>query len=108
MFLKKGAIPKRLYPGSGGEFVETISLGRKVNRLYVVMNGFETEFTEGAYNVGNITVNLSVRHTDGSDTAQLHCKFRLSSDSTWGGTFSALCDYVLIGENYTPSAGIAH
>jgi hypothetical protein len=104
MFLKKGSIPKKLYPGAGGEHIGTIALGKRVSRLYVVMNGFEIGFNNGDNHIKDACVNLSVRHVDGSDTAELHCKFKLNDQNTSGDTFSALCDYVLIGEDYSPAA----
>ena len=67
------------------------------------MNGFEIGFDGGDNNVKDIRVNLSVTHADGSDTAELHCKFKLNDENTSGDTFWALCDYVLIGEDYKPS-----
>jgi hypothetical protein len=105
MFLKKGSIPELLYPGAGGENISTISLGKKVNRLYVVMNGFQIGFRDGDNHVKDICIDLGVRHTDGSDTAELHCKFKLNDENTSGDTFLARCDYVLIGEDYKLPVG---
>jgi hypothetical protein len=62
MFLKKGTIPELLYPGAGGENISTISLGKKVSRLYVAMNGFEIGFRNGDNHVKDISVDLSVLH----------------------------------------------
>ncbi|MDZ4823399.1 MAG: hypothetical protein SH856_08065 [Flavobacteriales bacterium] len=101
MFLKKGSIPKKLYPGAGGEHIGTIALGKKAKQLYAVMRGFEADYGSDDNHVKNIQVKLSVIHTDGTDTAELHCKFKFNDDNTSGDTFWASCDYLLIGENYT-------
>jgi hypothetical protein len=106
MFLKKGSIERKLYPGAKGEHVGIIPLGKKVNRLYVVMNGFEVAFDGGDNHVKNMAVNLSVKHTNGDDHAELHCKFQLNDENTSGDTFWALCDYVLIGEDYKLPTGL--
>lgn len=97
MYLKSGRIEKKLYPGNGGEHVETLSLGQTVNQLFVVMNGFEVSFDEGAHYVKDIVVNLWVDHTPGSNSAVLHCRFKFNDANTSGDTFWALCDYLLIG-----------
>ena len=107
MFLKKGSIERKLYPGAGGEHIGTVALGKKVDRLYVVMNGFEIGFDGSRDNkLKDVAINLSVLHKDGEDTAELHCKFRLNDENTSGDSFWALCDYVLIGDDYTPATGL--
>ena len=97
MYLKSGRIPRKIYPGPGGEHVETISLGQHVDKLFVVMNGFDLSFDEDAHYIKKAVVNLWVVHVSGSKTAELHCTFNLNDANTSGDTFWALCDYVLIG-----------
>ena len=111
MFLKKGSIGKRLYPANGGNYTGTISLGKKVKNLYIVMNGFEMNYGDLSgdsfdNHVQDVAVNLSVLHTNGNDTAEVRCKFKLNDDNTSGDSFYALCDYVLIGEIYTTADAI--
>lgn len=106
MFLKKGSIGKSLYPAGGGNYTGTISLGKKVKNLYIVMNGFEMNYGDLSgksfdNKVQDIAVNLSVIHTNGTDMAEIRCKFRLNDDNVSGDSFYALCDYVLIGEVFT-------
>ncbi len=107
MFLKKGSIERKLYPGAGGRYTGSISLGKKTSRLYVVMNGFEIGFDGGEDNkLKDVAVNLSVQHTDGADTAELRCMFKLNDENTSGDSFWASCDYLLIGEDYIPPTGL--
>ena len=101
MFLKKGSIPKLLYPGNGGEHIEAIDLGRRVDNLYVVMNGFDIEYHDGDNHIKRMQVDLGIRHTNGSSTAELHCKFKLNDENTSGDTFLAACDYLLIGQEHS-------
>ena len=101
MFFKKGGIPRKLYPGNGGEHIGALDLGRKVDNLYVVMNGFDIQYDVGDNHLKRMKVDLSVKHTNGSNTAELHCKFNLNDENASGDTFWAACDYVLIGQEHS-------
>ncbi len=101
MFLQKGGIPKELYPGNGGEQIGTIDPGRRVDNLYVVMNGFDIQYEDGDNHIKCMQMDLGVRQTNGNSTAELHCNFKLNNENASGDSFWAACDDVLIGYEHS-------
>ena len=99
MSLKSGRFDLVMNPGIGADRKMTVALGQPVQKLYAVLNGFEMRYGNHDNHIKRMVVDLSVVHTPGASTAEVHCVFKFNDDDpTDGDTVFTRCDYLLIGE----------